>query len=82
MDVYIHSTRCKSRAGIQAMREWLYTYADGIWYPAPGFVGLEEVKYTYEKVPALIYIDDRAWRFEGVFPTLQQIHQAKPWNKR
>lgn len=37
---------------------------------------------THEKLPCLIYIDDRGWRFTGAnFPTRQEIHQARPWNK-
>lgn len=31
------------------------------------------------KPTALVYIDDRAFRFEGVFPTKDQIHQLRPW---
>ena len=38
---------------------------------------------TAEKPPALIYLDDRAVRFEGEnFPTADQIHREfVPWNK-
>lgn len=38
---------------------------------------------TDKKVPALIYPDDRGWRFEGpgTFPTVEQITAARPWNK-
>lgn len=31
------------------------------------------------KPTALVYIDDRGFRFEGTFPTKNQIHQLKPW---
>lgn len=38
---------------------------------------------TDKKPPALLYIDDRAFRFTGPgsLPTAQDIHQMKPWNK-
>lgn len=43
-----------------------------------------EIKVTAKKPPCLIYLDDRAVRFEGpgTFPTKAQIHAARPWNKR
>ena len=31
------------------------------------------------KPTALVYIDDRGFRFEGVFPSKEQIHQLRPW---
>lgn len=31
------------------------------------------------KPTALIYIDDRGFRFEGTFPTKEQIHRLRPW---
>lgn len=39
---------------------------------------------THEKVPALVYIDDRGYRFDGSnFPSADDVHrQLIPWNKR
>lgn len=72
-EVVIHTTRAKTREGMVAVGEWLTKH---------GFVG--QVVITDCKVPALIYLDDRAWRFmgPGSFPTREQIHRALPWNKR
>lgn len=82
LDVVIFSTRCKTWRGRRAVRRWLKRYSDGRWYEYPGGgYGLEDVRLSYEKPPALVYLDDRAMRFEGTFPTVQQIHAAKPWNK-
>jgi hypothetical protein len=70
-DVVIFTTRGKTMDGRVAVGEWL----DG-----HGFTQYREV--TADKPPALIYLDDRAVRFDGVsFPTAQQVHQLKPWNK-
>lgn len=58
--------------------------AIGTWLAHYGFVG-EFPTVTNEKPPALIYLDDRAVRFEGpgTFPTENQIHRAYvPWNKK
>jgi hypothetical protein len=30
---------------------------------------------------ALLYIDDRGFRFVGKFPTIQEIYRLRPWNK-
>lgn len=43
-----------------------------------GFTG-EYVEITNEKGPAIFYLDDRAWRFKGRWPTMNQIRRAYPW---
>ncbi|MDP6699229.1 MAG: hypothetical protein QGH25_06250, partial [Candidatus Latescibacteria bacterium] len=47
----------------------------------PGFI-IEDI--TAEKVPALLYIDDRGRRFEGpgTWPTVQEVHDFLPWSRR
>ena len=66
-----------------AVRAWLRTHADGIHHEHPGYNGIEDVRLTAKKPPALIYLDDRAIRFTGPgsFPTVDDIWKAKPWNK-
>lgn len=75
-DVVIFTTRGKTAGGRVAVREWLIEY--GFDYDTA-----TRIRITHEKVPALLYIDDRAWRFRGPgsFPTAEQIHDARPWNK-
>jgi hypothetical protein len=72
-DVVILTTRGRTPEGCAAVLAWLEEHGA----PAPELV-------TAEKVPALIYLDDRAIRFEGPgsFPTVDAIHLARPWNKR
>lgn len=79
--VVIHTTRGKTILGRMAVKSWIKKHAGNLWNEGPGYVGLEDIKVTYKKVPALVYIDDRAWRFNGTFPTVDEIHRAKPWNK-
>lgn len=70
-DVVIFTTRGATLEGRIAVGEWL----DNL-----GFTRYREV--TAHKVAALIYLDDRAMRFDGKhFPTPTEIHQARPWNK-
>ena len=70
-DVVIHTTRGDQPGGNDAVIAYLREH---------GYTGAA-LKVTSHKVPALIYIDDRGWRFEGTFPTAEEIHQARPWNK-
>lgn len=79
MDVVIFSTRCKTWRGRRAVRAWLRKNSGNLYHESMGARGIEDVTLSYEKPPALVYIDDRAWRFEGTFPTPQQIHAARPW---
>lgn len=71
--VVIFTTRAKEPAGALAVRGWLRMHG----------IHCSEDQITAQKPAALIYLDDRAYRFEGpgTFPTAQQIHQARPWNK-
>lgn len=68
-EVIIMSTRCQTPEGITAIYTWLAER------------GVSGVTISYEKLPALIYLDDRGIRFEGRFPTRDEIHRARPWNK-
>ena len=37
-------------------------------------------KITSHKVSALVYIDDRGWRFDGIFPSIETIRRLRQWN--
>lgn len=75
-DMVIFTTRGRTAEGRGAVRRWLEENG------AKGAILASLV--TSDKQPALIYLDDRAYRFEGpgTFPTKEQIHAARPWNKR
>jgi hypothetical protein len=81
-DVIILSTRARHFGAKRAMRLWLRRHAGNLYWETPGFVGIESVRITDRKPPALVYIDDRAWRFDGEgFPSADLIHRLRPWNK-
>lgn len=73
-DVFVLSTRAASPIGSAAIRNYLF---------AQGLKRAAEVTITDRKPPALVYVDDRSWRFKGPgsFPTVEQIYAAYPWNK-
>lgn len=81
MDVVMFSTRCKTWRGRRAVRRWLREQSGNLWHDGPGYRGIEDVRLTGKPI-ALMYIDDRGFRFEGTFPTVAEIHAARPWNKQ
>lgn len=71
--VYIFSTRCNSKQFINEIT---------FWFGANGFKRTTELKYTYEKIPCHLIIDDRCFQFRGVFPTVEEINNFKPYKQR
>lgn len=72
-EVVICSTRAAEPEGRAAISEWLLRHQ----FPL-------DLKVQHGKPPALVYLDDRALRFEGPpWPTIQQVDQAaRPWYRR
>ena len=74
--VVILTARGKDKDQGALVRLWL------IEHGLPSGVALE-LEVTNVKPPALLYIDDRAYRFTGDnFPGAHEIHQMHPWNKQ
>lgn len=42
---------------------------------------MDKLTLTATKPVAKVYIDDRAWKFEGTFPTAQQLWDFKTWSE-
>ncbi len=81
-DVMILSTRALTWRGRWAIRAWLREHGGNIYHESMGFIGIEDVRITAKKYPALVYLDDRAVRFDGShWPTREDIHVARPWWK-
>ncbi len=72
-DIIIFTTRGATEAGRTAVAKYI---------SQNGYTG-HDFEVTAKKPPALIYLDDRAYRFNGpgTFPTADDIHRARPWNK-
>jgi len=70
--VAIFSTRSSAPGGVDAMREWLAEHG----------ADPDLFEFPTEKPIAFLSIDDRAWRFEGTFPTTAELEAFTPWNRR
>lgn len=81
-DVVIHSSRARYWGGISAMKGWLKEHSGNMWYDSPAGSGLERVRFTRWKPSAWITIDDRALTFTGKWPSLSDLREFKPWNKK
>lgn len=71
-NVQILSARCNEPSGIRAMKQWLIDNGLGVACCA-------KLTFMPGKPKAHIIIDDRAWRFAGIFPHTQEIRDFKPW---
>ena len=83
-DITIMSSRAISLEAIGAIHLWLMNYCSAKQWSGTGQTrGLQHIEITNEKVPAMIYVDDRGWRFTGpgAFPTIEDIRR-KPWNRQ
>lgn len=71
--IVIVSSRCREKRGIEAIKKWLEKY-DLDQY-------IDQI--SMEKVPASVYIDDRAIRFDGKTEGMfEQISTFEPWTKK
>jgi hypothetical protein len=74
-EVVILTTRGQFPESEAAVKTWLL-------YHGLSEQVTERIIVTHEKVAALVYIDDRGYRFTGDnFPTASEIHRLRPWNK-
>lgn len=80
--VAIVSSRSHQWGGRRAMRRWLKAWAGSLWYEGFQFRGMEEIAFPRHKPPAILTIDDRCFRFDGKFPTLDAIEEFRPWNRQ
>ncbi len=69
-NVVILSSRARTHEGEVAILKWLV---------ARGITGFE---VTAIKPPAIVYIDDRGYHFDGSnWPTEEMIRNFQPWNR-
>ena len=74
LKVAILSTRASCPEGIDAIKFWLLK--NGMTEEE-----VERIVITNSKIHANLYVDDRAWHFDGRYPSINYIKKFKPWNK-
>jgi len=76
-EVHVFSSRSHQPGGRRAMEEWFEKHkraGDGEW--------IEKLVFATVKPAAKVSIDDRALTFTGVWPSMEELVNFQPWNKR
>jgi hypothetical protein len=81
-EVCIYSSRSKEPGGIDAMKRWLESALTHDVCSEIAEETLTRLSFPTTKPAASLMIDDRAFLFEGVFPSVSEMLAFKPWNKR
>lgn len=80
-NVVILSARASTQRSRKAIQAWMKVHSGVLWADTRKYRGIRHVKISDRKVPAVAYIDDRAFRFDGVhFPTVGELHAFVPWH--
>ena len=77
--INIFSSRSNHTGAIDAMRGWLKIHYKEAGYDDLSFI--DEIDFPTHKPPAHLYIDDRAFAFQGGWPSLDYIRNFVPWNR-
>jgi hypothetical protein len=84
--VAVLSARSATNAGRDAMAGWFQSRGGGHLLKRETVIDGTRVRSLYFpecKPAAVLYVDDRAWQFTGNnFPTVAQLEQYVPWNKK
>ena len=72
--VCIFSSRNRYREGQHAIAGWLWKFGMEL-------DEIDQIVFVKEKPPAHMFIDDRCYCFQGVFPSIDKIKSFDPWNK-
>lgn len=94
-EVNIFSSRTAQEGGLAAMKEWFrQEYSTFEWnLPSDSAKGVGVIAellpgghlplhFPTEKPPAFVGIDDRVLTFTGKWPSVEELKNFQPWNKR
>lgn len=82
-DVVVCSSRARNPLGWWAVRRWLTRELVRYWgaHASVAWDALAAIRVTSRKPKAIVYVDDRAWRFDGQhWPTAQELRGHRPWH--
>jgi hypothetical protein len=72
LEVCIYTTRADGPEAIIRLEAWLIEHG----LPSRR---VKQILITGRKPPAVVYLDDRAWRFTGIFPSPEEIKNFRTW---
>lgn len=81
-DVQIYSSRSKETFGVPAMCEWIQKHLAAEYGTTEAVATMKKLSFPTQKPAAFLTIDDRAFLFQGTFPSVEFINNFKPWNKQ
>ena len=71
--LFIHSCRAATPKGRSAIAVFIQSMG----------IDPDDITITIEKPRADVYIDDRGFRFEGTFPSVEKLQTlVTPWNRK
>jgi hypothetical protein len=78
--VAVFSARSHQTGGIEAIVKWWALHK----FPLPDDISGVLLTFPESKPPALLYVDDRGFRFEGDFGAVAEMASTAmlPWNKK
>lgn len=81
--VSVYSTRSHQYGGIAAMRQAMYGWVLDHFSPDTITANrvYTELEWPTELLPSVLYVNDNGFRFEGEFPSLEYLLNAKSWAK-
>lgn len=83
-DVQVFSSRSNQEGGCEAMVAWFVTQRR-LWRERNGTTDDRApltIGFPKEKPPAFVGIDDRVLTFRGVWPSLDELKNFRPWNAK
>ena len=91
-EVNIYGSRSNSPEGIKAMERWfsccIENHYDAVGHHSliPGgddkmYKILKSVEFVTSKPSAFVTLDDRSITFKGIWPSVNELLNFKPWNK-
>lgn len=83
-DVGIFSARATQDRGAEAIKDWLYKELLKVCFSDDEAIEIaDSIKILHHKPPeGFIFIDDRAFHFQGKFPSLGYLETFTPWGKK
>lgn len=81
-EVHVLSSRSREEEGRAAMVAWVREHLAAEFGEVEGARIGAELVWPRVKPPAFVSLDDRAIRFEGVWPNVEDLLAFEPWTKR